>query len=522
MKKTRKICSLAIALCLAVSLFVFPVSAAFSDVAGGRWYSESVDWASAAGYVSGYEDGTFRPDRSVTRAEFSVIMNRVLGLQNNTWGGIQNAISNPVSFQDVPATSWYGPAVRNCVRAGIIAGYDSEHFGPEDPVTRQQAAVILSRSYGLLKVGGRSRFADDGNIAEYAVGFVKSMVTAGYMTGMGSNMFQPKTDMTRAQMVTMLHAITQGKSGYQKLADHENINLLVVGDSISEGVGASSKSLAFADRLKVWLQDQYGCRVNLNNQALSGTASTYGYARTKLLDDQIPYDLIVVCYGHNDSELNFALYYEALLRALHTKYPHASMVAVAEHTQRDTSNNPSNKMRIMESLCSHYGVDIADIAMAFNAQKGRSLISSDGLHPNNDGHLIYAATIKSVVDQNAAARKGFQGRVTPVDRNVTQFDYITYFNKDQFQRSGDTYSMDVPSSQSGYVLVDTVLSTGINIVTVSMDNTSLRWSNGQVYSYDQKEFVPLGRGTANHTIKVNFAASLHADKFNGVMVCYGA
>ena len=60
MKKTRKICSLVIALCLAVSLFVLPVSAAFSDVAGGRWYSESVDWASAAGYVSGYEDGTFR------------------------------------------------------------------------------------------------------------------------------------------------------------------------------------------------------------------------------------------------------------------------------------------------------------------------------------------------------------------------------------------------------------------------------------------------------------------------------
>ena len=363
MKKTRKICSLVIALCLAVSLFVLPVSAAFSDVAGGRWYSESVDWASAAGYVSGYEDGTFRPDQSVTRAEFAVIMNKVLGLQNNTWNGIQGAINNPVSFQDVSSVSWYGPAIRNCVRAGIIAGYDSEHFGPGDPVTRQQAAVIFSRAYGLLKTGGRSRFADDGNIAEYAVGFVKAMVTAGYMSGMGSNLFQPNTNMTRAQMVTMLHTINTGKSGYQKLADHENINLLVVGDSISEGVGASDKSLTFANRLRVWLQDQYGCKVNLNNQALSGTASTYGYARTKLLDDQIPYDLIVICYGHNDSEQNFALYYEALLRALHTKYPHASLVAVAEHTQRDTSNNPSNKMRIIENLCSHYGADIADIAM---------------------------------------------------------------------------------------------------------------------------------------------------------------
>ena len=317
-------------------------------------------------------------------------------------------------------------------------------------------------------------------------------------------------------------SLQAGKSGYQKLADHENINLLVVGDSISEGVGASDKSLTFANRLRVWLQDQYGCKVNLNNQALSGTASTYGYARTKLLDDQIPYDLIVICYGHNDSEQNFALYYEALLRALHTKYPHASLVAVAEHTQRDTSNNPSNKMRIIENLCSHYGADIADIAMAFNANRGSSLISVDGLHPNNEGHLMYAATIKSVIDQNAGARKGFQGIVAPADRNVTQFDYITYFYKDQFQRSGNTYTMNVPSSQSGYVLVDTSLSTGINVVTVSMDSTNLRWSNGRVYTYDQKEFVPMGSGTANQTIKVNFAASLHADKFTGVMVCYGS
>ena len=135
---------------------------------------------------------------------------------------------------------------------------------------------------------------------------------------------------------------------------------------------------------------------------------------------------------------------------------------------------------------------------------------------------MYAATIKSVIDQNAGARKGFQGIVAPADRNVTQFDYITYFYKDQFQRSGNTYTMNVPSSQSGYVLVDTSLSTGINVVTVSMDSTNLRWSNGRVYTYDQKEFVPMGSGTANQTIKVNFAASLHADKFTGVMVCYGS
>lgn len=512
MKKTKRISSFLAAVCLAVSLMALPVSAAFSDVAGGRWYTESVEWASSSGYVSGYEDGTFRPDQEVTRAEFCAIMNKVLNLRIPAWS----------SFSDVPSSAWYTSAVRNCVRAGIIAGYSSDRFGPEDPVTRQQAAVILSRSYDLLRAGGRSKFSDDSRIADYAVGYVKAMVTAGFMAGMGSNQFQPTNNMTRAQMVTMLHAISQGKSGYQKLADHENIRLLVVGDSIAEGVGAGSKAMTFVNQLKSQLEARYGVTCTLNNQSVSGTASMFGYARTKLLDDQVPYDLIVICYGHNDSDLNFSHYYESMLRALHTKYPHASMIAVAEHTQRDTSNNPSLKMQVIQNLCDRYGVQIADTARAYNARSGQSLISSDGLHPNNDGHSVYCSTILDVVNTGTSARTGWKGTVSPADNSIRNYDFFTYFYKDQFTRNGNSWEMSLSSSQNGTVLVETTLGKGNNVVTVNMDNSTLRWSNGRNYTYTQKDYLVCGAGSANSTIKVSFASSAHADSFTGLMVCYGA
>lgn len=511
MLNSKKMLSFLLAICLIVALCAIPVSAAFSDVPSGKWYSESVDYASKAGYVTGYEDGTFRPDQTVTRAEFAAIMNQVLDLRTPAW----------VSYDDVPLTSWYASAVRNCVKAGIIAGYDSKHFGPNDPVTRQQAAVILARAYDLEKFGGRSKFSDDEKIAEYAVGYVKSMVTAGLMAGMGYNQFQPTGNMTRAQMVTILHAIEQTKSAYQKLADGEDIRILAVGDSIGEGVGASNTGLGFVNLVKEKLDSQYHVSCTVRNLCVSGTSSYYGYAMTKLLDDQVCYDLVIVCYGHNDSEIGFSKNYELLLHTIKLRYPHSSIIAVAEHTQRDTNNDPSLKMRMIESLCDHYNADIADVAKAFNANRGSSLISSDGLHPNNAGHAVYSDTIKSVVDQNVASRKNWAKTPDPADSSVKDFDHITYFNKDRFQKVNDTtYEMTVPSEQSGYVGVYCTITPGAKSVTVAMDNNKLTWNPPRTYTYSQDDVIQMGNGTAKSKIVVTFGTTAQAETFNGVLISY--
>ena len=510
MLKFKRRISVLLAVCLTIAICAMPVSAAFSDVPGGKWYSESVDYASNAGYVAGYEDGTFRPDGLVTRAEFAVIMNRVLDLHTPAW----------VNYEDVPLTTWYASAVRNCVKAGIIAGYDSKHFGPNDPVTRQQAAVILARANELERIGGRSKFADDGNIAEYAVGYVKSMVSAGYMAGMGYNQFQPTRNMTRAQMVTILHAMEQAKSVYQKLADGENIRILAVGDSIGEGVGASNNQ-GFVNVVKEKLDSHYHINSTLKNLCVSGTASYFGYAKAKILDDQVPYDLIIVCYGHNDSEIGFSKYFELLLRTIKMRYPHGSIICVAEHTQRDTNNNPSLKMSVIENLCSHYSADIADVAKAYNARRGSSLISSDGLHPNNAGHEVYADTVKAVVDQNVSSRKGWNTMPTPLDSSIKDYDRITYFTKDRFQKiNATTYEMRVPSEQSGYVGVECSCTPGANSISVSMDNNKLSWNASRIYTYTQKDMMPMGNGTAKEKITVSFGTESQAETFNGIIISY--
>ena len=313
----------------------------------------------------------------------------------------------------------------------------------------------------------------------------------------------------------------QAKSAYQKLADGESIRILAVGDSIGEGVGASSTDLGFVNLVKEKLDSQYNVNCTVNNISVSGTSSYYGYAKAKLLDDQVPYDLIIVCYGHNDSEFDFSKYYELLLHTIKLRYPHSSIIAVAEHTQRDTNNNPSLKMRMIESLCDHYSADIADVAMAFNASKGSSLVSSDGLHPNNAGHTVYSDTIKSVVDKNVSSRKNWDKIPDPVDSSIEDFDHITYFYKDRFQKVNDTtYEMTVPSEQSGYVGVDCTITKGSTSVTVSMDNSKLTWTAPRTYTYDQVDMVQVGKGTAKSKIVVTFGTASQAETFQGVLISY--
>ena len=195
----KKILSLVLSLVIATAAFSLPVFAAdFSDVKADKYYYDSVMQCADKGYVRGYEDGTFRPNGNITRAEFAVIMNKVLGLQeaaNNT-------------FRDVKAGKWYTAPVLNCVKAGVISGYGNGYFGINDPVTREQAAVILAKAFSIEGSTGNTPFSDDANISPWAKSSVKGMYDAGYIAGMksdsGARYFAPRTNLTRGQICVLL------------------------------------------------------------------------------------------------------------------------------------------------------------------------------------------------------------------------------------------------------------------------------------------------------------------------------
>ena len=193
-------------------LSVTALGANFNDVSSNTWYSDGVAYCSQRGLIAGYSDGSFRPNNSITRAELAVICCAGLNLSREA--------SN--HFKDVNSKEWYAPYVLKCVQAGIISGYSDDSFGPNDRVTREQAAVIATNVYGLSKSSGNTSFADNSRISSWAMSSVKAMTSAGLAAGRENNRFCPKDNVTRAEVAVVIN--TAHKNGYKVNGSSSNNN----------------------------------------------------------------------------------------------------------------------------------------------------------------------------------------------------------------------------------------------------------------------------------------------------------
>lgn len=114
-------------------------SSGFTDVASGAWYNNAVSTLTRAGILDGYEDGSFRPNASITRAEFTKIA-------VSFFKHVGGASSNP--FSDVPESAWYAEFVKAAAELGLIDGYEDGTFRPNAPITRAEACTIVNRTLG--------------------------------------------------------------------------------------------------------------------------------------------------------------------------------------------------------------------------------------------------------------------------------------------------------------------------------------------------------------------------------------
>lgn len=117
------------------------MAASFDDVADDHWAAGSIDRWAGYGVLGGHGDGTFTPDKSMTRAEFASMLVKMLGL----------TAKSDKTFGDVDADAWYADVVSKAVAAGIINGKSADAFAPNDPVSFEEAAVMMCRAFGLAK-----------------------------------------------------------------------------------------------------------------------------------------------------------------------------------------------------------------------------------------------------------------------------------------------------------------------------------------------------------------------------------
>ncbi|ADQ05491.1 S-layer domain-containing protein [Caldicellulosiruptor owensensis OL] len=173
----------------------------YSDVDSKAWYYKNIQLVSAKGITNGYPDGTFRPNSNVTRAEFAKMV--VETFQFDTAG---QAVSK---FEDVKESDWFYPYVATLYNLGIINGRSETKFAPNEPVTREEMAKMISLA--LSKAGKVSisaiptlSFADEPEIAGWAKKYVAVVVENGIMEGRGNSVFAPKANATRAEVATVI------------------------------------------------------------------------------------------------------------------------------------------------------------------------------------------------------------------------------------------------------------------------------------------------------------------------------
>jgi hypothetical protein len=172
-------------------------AAAFTDIAG-HWAKESIDKAAELGFVNGYEDGTFRPQGQVTRAEFAAMLARALGLKAEG--------SSLLTFTDLDRIpEWAVPYITASVSAGIVTGYEDNTFRSERNITRSEIAVMMIRSLKLhTDASIQSTFADAGQIPEWAQASIAVAQQSGLISGRENNRFAPNDVATRAEAVHLI------------------------------------------------------------------------------------------------------------------------------------------------------------------------------------------------------------------------------------------------------------------------------------------------------------------------------
>ena len=176
---------------------------AFTDTVG-HWGANYVEFLYTSGVTTGYADGTFRPDQNITRAQFSVMLYRCLGLDESRYAGVE------LPFADLDKIADYAvPAIKALYSEGVINGSKGKdgqiYFNPNAPLTRAQASAMIGRTQEKGYATVELTFTDAGKIPAYATFYIQTMAAQGILGGYADGSFKPNNNITRGQMAKILY-----------------------------------------------------------------------------------------------------------------------------------------------------------------------------------------------------------------------------------------------------------------------------------------------------------------------------
>lgn len=171
----------------------------FNDVTSAHWAYDAIMKLSEDKILNGYDDGGFKPDKNITRAELATVVSKALNAGEES--------KKELIFTDITDNAWYIPGLKSAYGLGIISGYPDNTFRPDAPVTRQDLCCMLYRAFynGNDDVAADMTFADTAEISDYASKSVSVLCTKKILSGRDNNRFCPKDNATRAEVARVIY-----------------------------------------------------------------------------------------------------------------------------------------------------------------------------------------------------------------------------------------------------------------------------------------------------------------------------
>lgn len=226
-----------------IALGAIPSGQAFaaeSDI-DGHWAQQQMQSFVAKGFIAGDGTGNYLPNQIMTRAQFAAVINRVMGFTEES--------ASIDGYADIEENAWYRSDLAKALSAGYMSGTSATTMSPNEPVTREQAAVMLVRAFGVnasADLSVMNNFTDKGDISAFAVNAMASLIGGGHLYGGKDGKLMPKQLLTRAEGVVLLSRLMNASKNTSpeetkedsKTDKKENFNK---GNSGSSGSGSSSR-----------------------------------------------------------------------------------------------------------------------------------------------------------------------------------------------------------------------------------------------------------------------------------------
>ena len=196
---------------------------AYTDI-DGHWAQKEITNLSLNGIVSGYDDNSFKPDKNMTRAELTTVINRLLG----------NSIENTKYVPDINAKDWFYSEIRKGIESGVIKGDANGYVRPNDLVTREEAIVMIQRAIVPITSNAiMNNYSDFNEISEWSKRAITTFISENYIKGYEDNTIKPKNYITRAEVVKIIENIVDIYATFGEFSGEVHGNILVLGKNVT-------------------------------------------------------------------------------------------------------------------------------------------------------------------------------------------------------------------------------------------------------------------------------------------------